>query len=93
MATPPIKAKPLSAAEFFARKLRGFSKTDAAAGAALSYSAVHDTTVPGKTARPKTLQKLQAWSLTAITAHGVYLSAAKTAEIPEPTARDIAKAG
>ncbi len=83
------KARALTAAEFFAKGFHGFSKTDAKAATRLSYSAIHDATLPGKSARPRTLRLLQDWSLAAVEEHGAYLSASATAGIAEPTVHDI----
>lgn len=84
------KSKPrgLSAGEFFERNLEGFSKTDAQLATHLSYTAIHDIAC-GNSSSPRkdTLTKLQEWSLAAATAHGVYISAAKTLGLHEPQFR------
>ena len=91
MATPS-KPVGLTAAEFFGKKLDGYSKTDAHRGTSLSYSAIHDATDAEKTPRADTLRALQMWSLGAAEKHGVYISAAATVGFTEPTATDLRKA-
>lgn len=85
-----VKHKPtgLSAADFFARALPGFSKTDASKATPLAYSTIHEATRPDASTSAGTARALQAWSEAAIGAHGVYISAAKTMGLSEPVAAE-----
>ncbi len=79
------RAAPLTAAEFFARKLAGFSKTDAQHATKLAYSTIHDAGRANCESTPETLRSLQEWSESAIAEHGVYISAAKSLGLSEPS--------
>ena len=68
---------PLTAREFFKGCLEGYSKTDAARGTGLAYTAVHDASCDGPSRKLKTLTRLMRWSFGAIEKHGCYLSATK----------------
>lgn len=81
------RAAPLTAAEFFARKLSGFSKTDAQHATKLAYSTIHDAGRADCESTPETLKALQEWSESAIAEHGVYISAAKSLGLSEPAKR------
>jgi hypothetical protein len=74
----------LTAQEFFDQRLAGFSKTDAQHATRLSYTAIHDATRATTSPKKDTLTKLQDWSLAAVEAHGVYISAARTLGLEEP---------
>jgi hypothetical protein len=75
---PKHRPEPLTAAEFFARHLPGFSKTDAQHATKLSYSAIHDSTRDECEPRAKTALALQEWSMGAVKDHAVFISASKT---------------
>lgn len=75
----------LTAREFFARALPGCSLSDAHVGTRIAYSTIFDLSKERCESRRSTLERLQKWSLTAGAPHGVYISAAKTAGLSEPT--------
>lgn len=77
----------VTAAVFFDQKLPGFTLTAAHHATQFAYSALHDC-VRGKTSSPRKelLIALQEWSYSAIPAHGIFISAAKTLGLPaEPS--------
>jgi hypothetical protein len=83
----------LTAGEFFERRLPGFKMHDAHYATRLSYSAIHDCAKNKTSPRPQTAQRLQEWSLSAVSKHRVYISATKTLGLSEPGDEELAAAG
>ncbi len=94
----PAKPGPrgLTAREFFALNLEGYGMRDAHFGTEIAYSTLGDIARgPDATAkteerkrafRTDTLSALEKWSKSAIAAHGVFISAARTAGFDVPSA-------
>jgi hypothetical protein len=81
----PTSPRALTAPEFFAKNFPGFSMTDAQLATGIAYSTVHAVAHGRRTPTLETAEKLQRWSLAATAEHGVYISAARTLGIEEPT--------
>ena len=74
-----MESNPLTAVEFFARRMSGCSITDAHRATGIAYTTIHDLAhAHVGTPRIETLRKLEAWSRAVGATHGVYLSASKT---------------